>query len=143
MLHGQQNTVATGGEASGSGGSISYSVGQIDYQMRSDNDGQITEGLQQPYEIFITTAVENPGIQLQATVFPNPVLDRLTLSIERINLEDLHYRLTHQKGSVLSEMPVNTAEEHIQFSTYPEGTYYLSVYVGHKVLQTFKIIKNR
>jgi hypothetical protein len=35
----QKNTVAAGGDASGSGGSLSYSIGQIDYKILSGSGG--------------------------------------------------------------------------------------------------------
>ncbi|MGB4776444.1 MAG: gliding motility-associated C-terminal domain-containing protein [Daejeonella sp.] len=47
-LWAQQGVSASGGEATGAGGNVSYSVGQIDYSAVSSAGGSITEGLQQP-----------------------------------------------------------------------------------------------
>lgn len=52
MLHlanAQSNIVAGGGDASGSTGSVSYSIGQIDFQYRSSADYSVSEGVQQTY----------------------------------------------------------------------------------------------
>jgi hypothetical protein len=45
----QQGNVAAGGDATGQGGIMSYSVGQTDYLMFSSQQGSISLGLQQPY----------------------------------------------------------------------------------------------
>ena len=53
-LSAQSALVGTGGEANGSGGSVSYSVGQIAVQSNSEGSTSISEGVQQPYEIQTT-----------------------------------------------------------------------------------------
>jgi len=45
----QQGTVAAGGEATGTGGSMSYSIGQVDYLMYSSSHGSLSLGLQQSW----------------------------------------------------------------------------------------------
>src|SRR5687767_5435176 len=78
----QQNTDAAGGNATGSGGSVSYSVGQIDYNYQTGSNGNLNQGLQQPYEIFIS-GVDDPAIQLGLSVYPNPSTNVLYLKIEK------------------------------------------------------------
>jgi uncharacterized protein (TIGR02145 family) len=47
-----QNTIsAAGGNAKGSGGSASFTVGQIFYTKLSGTNGTVVQGIQQPYEI--------------------------------------------------------------------------------------------
>jgi hypothetical protein len=47
-----QNTIpAAGGNAKGSGGSASFTVGQIFYTKLSGTNGTVIQGIQQPYEI--------------------------------------------------------------------------------------------
>ena len=58
-LQAQETIPATGGNASGSGGSVSYTIGQITYRTISGTNGAVTQGIQQPYEISVVTAVEN------------------------------------------------------------------------------------
>ena len=48
----QQTTDCAGGNASGIGGSVSYSIGQIFYQYDSDNAGNISQGVQHAYEVY-------------------------------------------------------------------------------------------
>ena len=44
----QQATTATGGDATGSGGSAAYSVGQIVYTTHTGTTGSVAQGVQQP-----------------------------------------------------------------------------------------------
>lgn len=49
----QQGFVVTGGDASSGNGSVSYSVGQIDYNVYNNTSHLIIEGLQQPYSLSV------------------------------------------------------------------------------------------
>jgi len=48
-LSAQQGNIATGGDATGTGGSMSYSIGQVDYLYHSSDQGSLNFGLQQPF----------------------------------------------------------------------------------------------
>lgn len=57
IVNAQQTTIATGGNANNpSLGSVSYSIGEINYNIISSNNGTITQGVQQPlfmgYRLF-------------------------------------------------------------------------------------------
>src|SRR5689334_14951532 len=78
-MNAQSNTVASGGDAKGSGGSSSYSVGQVNYATNSGGSKIITEGIQQPYEILVVTGIEKTDIDLSAAVYPNPATDFIIL----------------------------------------------------------------
>jgi len=55
ILKAQSGAVTSGGGANGTNGSMSFSIGQINCITTSGTGGTITQGLQQPLEIFITT----------------------------------------------------------------------------------------
>ena len=46
----QSNAVSLGGEATGSGGSASFTAGEVFYRYKQSASGSATEGVQQPYE---------------------------------------------------------------------------------------------
>ena len=48
----QENTVSTGANATGAGGTASYSVGQAFYITSSDPSGSVSQGVQQPIEWY-------------------------------------------------------------------------------------------
>lgn len=79
----QSSVNATGGNASGDGGSASYSVGQVVYTANTGTNGSVAQGVQQPYEISVVTGIEEAhDIKLSVSVYPNPATDYLTLKAD-------------------------------------------------------------
>ncbi|RLD56213.1 MAG: T9SS C-terminal target domain-containing protein, partial [Bacteroidetes bacterium] len=68
-LQAQEVIPATGGEASGSGGSASYTVGQVVYTTNTGTNGNsVSQGVQQPYEISVVTGIaEAKDINLEVS----------------------------------------------------------------------------
>ena len=89
----QQATVTSGGNATGTGGTSSYSVGQIAYTIITGAGGSINQGVQQPYEFFTLGNDDFPEIQLTMTVYPNPTTSLIKLNIQNYGLENLNYEL--------------------------------------------------
>jgi hypothetical protein len=73
----QQATTATGGNTSGSGGTVAYSVGQIVYTTNTGTNGSVAQGVQQPYEISIVLGIDNHSINLGLSAYPNPTTNYL------------------------------------------------------------------
>ncbi len=138
----QQNTVSSGGDISGSGGSVSFSIGQIDHQTKTSGSGTITEGVQQPYEIMVVTGVENTSVQLSANAYPNPVVDQLVLTIGQTTFSNVFYTLTDVSGKLISERKISDSRTEIQFKELAQGIYFIKVISGNKEVKVFKIIKN-
>jgi hypothetical protein len=70
-VHAQSTIPATGGNAAGNGGSVSYTVGQIVYTTVSGTNGSVAQGVQQPYEISVVTGIENKEINLSCSIYSN------------------------------------------------------------------------
>ncbi len=144
----QESINASGDNASGSGGSVSYSVGQVVYQSHTGSTGSITEGVQQPYEIsVITTLEEAEGIALLATAFPNPTDNYLTLSIDdnvqtRNALSQLSFQLYDMNGNLLQSEKITGNQTSIVMSNLVPATYFVKVIQDQKEIKTFKIFKN-
>ncbi|MCX6245776.1 MAG: T9SS type A sorting domain-containing protein [Bacteroidetes bacterium] len=138
----QKDVMAAGGNATGSGGSASYSVGQVVYTTATGTNGSANQGVQQPYEIFIVGIDNNPGVNLQLTVYPNPASVQVTLNIGRMNSENMDYRLYDFMGKLLDSQKIRTELTEIPMANFPVGTYLLKVLDGQSLLRTFKIIKN-
>jgi hypothetical protein len=60
-LSAQQGNVAAGGDATGTGGTMSYSIGQTDYLMYSSTQGSLSLGLQQPLLQSLPFVLEVPN----------------------------------------------------------------------------------
>lgn len=139
----QETVSATGGEASGSGGSASYTIGQVNYTTISDSNFSIAQGVQQAYEISVTSGIdENFGIQLSLSVYPNPTFDFLTLKVDNFDNAELSYVLFDLNGKILRDEKMSQSETQISMLDHPAGNYFLKVVNGNTEVKTFKIIKN-
>jgi hypothetical protein len=138
----QQNTVATGGAASGSGGSASYSIGQIDYETFTGPNGSISQGVQQPYEIY-TTSINELYAAIEMSLFPNPSSSIIVLTIGEIaDNQIMSYNLIDINGKLISSSTIVETTTSISIENLPVANYYLNVMVGEANAKTFKIIKN-
>jgi opacity protein-like surface antigen len=142
-LQAQEAIPATGGDASGSGGTVSYSVGQVFYTTNTGGaNGSVAQGVQQPYEISVVTGFEDAmGISLNLTTYPNPTTDYVKLKIENYKTENLTYQLYDTSGKLLENKKINGNETSIVMGNIVSATYFLKVIQGNKELKTFKIIK--
>jgi hypothetical protein len=150
----QESVNATGGNASGSGGTVAYSVGQVVYTTNTGTNGTVAQGVQQPFEISVVTGLEEAkGISLSITAYPNPTTDYLELKVESEKLNDLSYQLFDMNGKLLQSEMIIGSQTSIVMSNLVPATYFVKVYAlgrndrtgvikGNKEIKTFKIIKN-
>jgi hypothetical protein len=132
-----------GGNASGSGGSVSYTVGQIVYTSNANSSGSVAQGVQQPYEISVITAIEDAkDISLEIMVYPNPATDFIMLKIENYEVQNLRYQLFDINARLLQDNKIVGNETSIAMTNYMSATYFLKVTDNNKVIKTFKIIKH-
>ena len=137
----QQATLASGGIVSSVNGNITYSVGQIDYYTNSNPTGAISQGVQQPYEIFSLGTNDFPNISLKMLVYPNPTAALVNLKIENLSSNTLEYHLFDMTGKQISSQKINQAETQIPLENLPSATYFLNVSDNNKIIKSFKIIK--
>ena len=144
-VHAQQGLNAAGGNAIGSGGSINYSIGQIDYISANGFTGTIIQGLQQPYEIAeITMTLPEPNQALYtATVYPNPMADFIILKIENPEKYKFNYELYNASGNPLLQNVITSSQTTISMSELPNACYYLKILNNRSEEKIFKIIKNQ
>jgi hypothetical protein len=141
-LQAQSTIPASGGNASGDGGTVSYTIGQIVYTTNTGSNGTSAQGVQQPYEISILTVVEEAkGISLELSVYPNPATDFIKLKIKNYEVLNLRYQLYDINGSLLQDNKVEGNETSIVMQPLLPSTYILKITQGNKEVKTFKIIK--
>lgn len=142
-LPAQVAVTTTGGNASGSGGSSSYTVGQLGYTTNSGTTGSVAQGVQQPYEISIVNGVEEAKeIELSCMLFPNPTSDFVNLKLNSYKVENIIYQIFDFNGKLLEYKKINGSETIIEMKKYSDAVYFLKVFQGDKELKTFKIVKN-
>jgi len=140
-----QNAIpASGGNASGSGGTASYTVGQVVYTTNTGTTGSAAQGVQQPFEISVITAIEQAEyITLVCSVYPNPASDIITLKVENYDNENLSYRLYDINGIMLENKKITGNEIIILMGDLSPSVYFLKVIDNQKEIKTFKIIKTQ
>lgn len=145
-LQAQESVPATGGNASGSGGSASYSIGQMVYTTNTGTNGSVAQGVQQPYEISVITGIEEAkGISLNCSAYPNPTIEFITLKVDAsatLSIQLLSYQLYDISGKLLENKKIEGNETSIVMSNLVPASYFVKVIQGNKEVKTFKIIKN-
>jgi len=123
-------------------GSITYSVGQIFTEDLTSQEGNVSPGVQQGYEIFLVGIDHIPALELNVEVYPNPVSDFLILSYkeEATNIKYLAY-LADVNGNFIWSDEVREPIYRLEVSNLVSGVYFLLVSEDEKLLKTFKIIK--
>jgi len=142
-LNAQEAMLSSGVNASGTGGSVNYSVGQLVTVTNNGTNGSVSQGVQQPFEIYILTELEQTnGIVLQYSVYPNPATDIMKLKFENYPVENVAYLLFDINGKLIETQKVEGNEVSIFMNNFVSGNYVLKVTKGNSELKAFKIIKN-
>lgn len=146
-LQAQTNVNATGGNASGNGGSVSYSVGQVVYTTHKGSNGSVAQGVQQPYEISVAGIDEANGISLRVTAYPNPTTHYVTLEIDAstsLSIQSMSYQLYDIQGKILQNQKITGYRTSIDMNNLVPSTYFVKVIQenkANKAVKTFKVIK--
>lgn len=138
----QQATTASGGNASGSGGSVAYSVGQVVYTTATGTTGSVAQGVQQPFEISIVLGIEEHQISLNIQAYPNPTSNFLSLNIGDYDPTNLSFQLFDLTGKLIESNKITKSIETIRMENLSSGSYFLKVTRNNKEVKTFKLIKN-
>jgi hypothetical protein len=142
LAQAQVSANASGGDATGSGGTVAYSIGQVIYTTNSGSSGIVAQGIQHAYEIF-TVGIKETELNISLTAFPNPTTENLTLLIRDFNSENLSYQLYDMQNKLIYSGQVTTMQTELNTSSLPSATYFINVVNQEKKkIQTFKIIKN-
>jgi hypothetical protein len=140
-IYSQQTIPASGGEATGSGGTSSYSVGQLVYSTNTGSNGSITQGVQQSIELFTLSNPELTALTLTAVTYPNPTSDYIVLALKNSNLTGLSYVLYDLQGRIVSKGIIQQENTAIAMQKLVTGVYVLKVNQNNQALKSFKIIK--
>ena len=142
VTQGQETIAVSGGTATGSGGSATYTVGQVVYNQFSGSTGFIIQGVQQPYEISIVTAIENTeDITLECIVYPNPTAGTIKLVIGSFEDDNLRFGLYDMNGILIQDNKIEERETVIIMDNLHSGIYFLRIIKNNLEVRIFKIIK--
>jgi hypothetical protein len=142
LFYAQKSVVTSGGEASGSSGTSSYTIGQASYKDVVTQSVSSSEGIQQTYQISEITGKDTFwDSKLQLSVYPNPSADIVNIQSEAL-AEKLSYSLFSLAGNLLATGQLNDGITPINMKNYAAGPYLISIIRNEKPIKTFKILKN-
>ncbi len=139
-IHAQESVNAAGGDGSGSGGTVAYSIGQVVYTLAEGTGGTAVQGVQQTYAINDVYIAETEHI-IALNAFPNPTRELLTLSIEGTPSEFLAYQMLDLTGRMVAADQIRSPQTVISMSQLSAASYLLHVTERGRPIRTFKIFK--
>jgi len=139
-----ETLLASGSNASGTSGTVTYSIGQVFYTYIGESVYNVAQGIQ--HQEAEEPTLETPEIEApetQMVVFPNPTTDYINLSLKGEELQSgvRYYKLYDIQGRLLKQNTINDSETQISLSNLSSSLYILTVYIDNQVLKTFKILK--
>jgi hypothetical protein len=141
LLKAQSAVLATGADATGGNGSVSYSVGQVAYLVKGSNR-EISEGVQQAYEITSLSSNETSiSTEKDILLYPNPFKDYLYLDFTTNNFKGSEYQIFDAQGKLIKTDKITQSKSEFNFSFLPSAMYIIRINRNGENLKTFKIIK--
>ncbi len=138
-FYAQKGIVVSGANVSTSSGSISSSIGQVDYQSSFTDNNHVSEGMQQPYEITEILSTKKM-LQLEIKLYPNPTSDIVIIEIIDLPKNTIKYELTDIEGRLIYKGMLYGSNS-ISLKEVIPSTYILRVFDNKSSQKTFKIIK--
>jgi hypothetical protein len=135
---------ASGNDATGSSGTVTYSIGQLFYTYIGLSVYNVAQGIQhEESSEFLSTAENTVESKIEMFIFPNPTTDFVTLNMEGLEYENgpQSYQLYDLQGRLLIQNTIKKTETQIDLNNLNASVYILRVYANNKVLKTFKILK--
>ena len=142
LSYSQESINSSGSDATGNGGTVAYSIGQVVYATNSGTNGSSAQGVQHAYEILTLNDNENAKL-ISLRAFPNPTNDNLIIEIGNNIDEDLHFELFDLGGKMIKSEKIPDKKVLVDMSKEPSSIYYINIInQENKKVQSFKIIKN-
>ncbi len=137
----QQNTVSSGGDFNNSNGSVSFSIGQIDYINIANTSGNINQGVQQTYQI-LDNSINESEFDFYITFGPNPFIDILNVLADFSKMQDVEGYVNDQNGKIVKERQKLASDNTFDLSNLSTGSYFLIIENQQKLIKSYNIIKN-
>ncbi|MEO0341389.1 MAG: T9SS type A sorting domain-containing protein [Bacteroidota bacterium] len=119
-------------------GSFTWTIGEL-FTTTFKNEGTLTQGFQQGYNIVITDVQTFGKESIQFTIYPNPAIDRFFVEPSEWRLKT-PARLYNLVGQPLQQLMISGKTE-VDLSNYPSGIYLLEIKNSEGLPSLFKIQK--
>jgi hypothetical protein len=123
LLNAQSSTLASGGEGTGPGGTVSFSIGQLAVETVLGSQGSVSPGVQQTYESWVVSITDNLK-QEDLLVYPNPVQHEI--SIEQISsFSFTNGTIFNSQGQIVQSIVLQGPIERVSVENLAQGFYIL------------------
>jgi hypothetical protein len=136
---GQNALSAAGGHFKTSGGSTSFTVGQVAYVLKKGTGSYLNEGVQQVYTKK-TTPIEELVYLKEVQLFPNPTQETITLILSSKEDIQVRYSIMDYLGKEIRNGNILSEKSEISLRDLPAGNYFISL-KSKKENRIFKIVK--
>lgn len=139
LMNAQSATVSSGGEGSGLGGTVSFSIGQLVVESTVDSEGSISPGVQHAVESMVTFIDENVLCNI-LTVYPNPTTERIHCSFDQVFIGEVC--VFDHLGQCVFIQALNAQEMSIDVSKWSTGAYLMHFLIDDRSAAIHRIVKN-
>ncbi len=137
--YGQYSISTTGGHIKSTGGSTSFTVGQVVYVLKKGTGPYLNEGVQQVYTKK-STPIEELVYLKEVLLFPNPTQETFTLIMSTKEDVLVRYTIMDYLGKEIRNGDIITEKSEISMVDLPSGNYFISL-KSKKEHRIFKIVK--
>jgi hypothetical protein len=135
-----QNAISsTGGHFKTTGGSTSFTVGQVAYVLKKGNGSYLNEGVQQVYTKK-TTPVEELVYLKEVQLYPNPTQETVILILSSKEDVQVRYTIMDYLGKEIKYGIILSEKSEISLRDLPSGNYFISL-KSKKEIRIFKMVK--
>ena len=136
---GQNALSAAGGHFKSSGGSTSFTVGQVAYVLKKGTGSYLNEGVQQVYTKK-TTPIEELVYLKEVQLYPNPTQETMTLILSSKEDIQVRYTIMDYLGKEIRNGNILSEKSEISLRDLPAGNYFISL-KSKKENRIFKMVK--
>jgi hypothetical protein len=136
---GQNALSAAGGHFKTTGGSTSFTVGQVAYVLKKGTGSYLNEGVQQVYTKK-TTPVEELVYLKEVQLYPNPTQETITLILSSKEDIQVRYTIMDYLGKEIRNGNILSEKSEISLRDLPSGNYFISL-KSKKEIRIFKMVK--
>jgi hypothetical protein len=142
FLNAQSTIASSGANASGGGGTSSYTIGQLFYTANNQNNSSIAPGVQQAFEFQVLSNSDFLLENLILLTYPNPTSDNIIVSKSNDSSNgNLEYSLFDLQGKHIVSGLITEENTQIKLQYLTNGIYFLKVTRKNLSIKTIKIIK--
>ena len=142
VVYGQSSVHSSWGEGTGTGGRMTYSMGQVFVQnVTVPGVARLAEGVQHPLEVLTIGMDDVIQILEGVMLFPNPTAGELHLQIRDFVPGVFSYRLLNNLGQCIQEGGVQSSSSLLSLESVSAGTYRIEVRNTGGNRRVFQVIK--